>query len=279
MEQNTQEWHDLRRTKIGASDASVILGINPWKTPFQLWEEKVYGKAQEQNFAMARGAFMENEARQCFENMTGLSVMPKVMIKDWRMASLDGITMDGTVIVEIKCGGKELHQQAKEGIIPPYYYAQIQHQLVVSGAEKAFYFSFNGTEGIGVAVLPDPKFIEEMIIAEEHFYYECMMKKEAPMLTEKDFVKKDDDEWIKWSHQWVQAYWSLKEWELHEEVSRKKLIELSSGKNCVSNEVKLTRSLSKGIVDYKSVPELIGVDLEPYRKPHCEKWRLVVNKI
>lgn len=38
--QNTQEWEKFRLQKIGASDAPIIMGVSPWKTPFQLWLEK-----------------------------------------------------------------------------------------------------------------------------------------------------------------------------------------------------------------------------------------------
>ncbi len=34
------EWLLERRKGIGGSDASVILGINKWQTPFELWLDK-----------------------------------------------------------------------------------------------------------------------------------------------------------------------------------------------------------------------------------------------
>lgn len=35
-----EEWLENRKKYIGGSDASSILGLNPWKTNVQLWEEK-----------------------------------------------------------------------------------------------------------------------------------------------------------------------------------------------------------------------------------------------
>ncbi len=37
---NHEEWLKNRNKYIGGSDASAILGLNPWKTNVQLWEEK-----------------------------------------------------------------------------------------------------------------------------------------------------------------------------------------------------------------------------------------------
>jgi putative phage-type endonuclease len=274
MEQGTKEWLELRRTKIGASDAAVILGISPYKTPFQLWEEKVFGKDQEQNGAMARGSAMEQEARECFEKMTGLSVMPKVFVQDWRMASLDGITFDGKTLVEIKCPNKQVHALAEEGLVPDYYMAQMQHQFAVSGADKGYYFSYSGGKGILVEVAPQPEFIYDMMILEEKFWH-LMVNKEAPPLSERDYIdKRYDKMWEIHAQLWLDSHYALKKAELDEEVARKHLLELSEGRNALCSKVKVTRSFCKGAVDYKLVPELIGVDLELYRKPPCEKWRL-----
>jgi len=281
MEQGTQEWHDLRRSKIGASDAPVILGLSPYKTKFQLWEEKVLGKDQEQTGGMARGAALESKARECFEQLTGIPVLPKVVIhpqNDWMMASLDGITFDGTTIVEIKCPNKEVHALAEKGELPEHYMAQVQHQFAVTGAIKGYYFSYNGDRGALVEVFADDKFIKKMLKEEEKFY-KLMVDKEAPELTEKDYIVKDDKEWKALVKEYLEVKDELDVLRDCEQGIRDKLIELASNRNAIGGGVKLTRSFAKGQVDYKLVPELIGINLEPYRKPPCEKWRITaINK-
>lgn len=279
MEQGTQEWHDLRRTKIGASDAAAIMGICPYRTAFQLWEEKILGKSQEQSGAMARGSAMESEARECFEKLMNIVVMPKVVIHDkhtWMMASLDGISFDGTTIVEIKCPNKEVHALAEKGEIPEHYMSQVQHQLAVTGATKAYYFSYNGKQGALVEVFADDKFITKMIKEEEKFY-EFMIKKETPPLTDKDYVVIENKEFLELMAEYKDVKHELDILKDCEQVIREKLIVLAKNKNAICSKGKMTRSFSKGQVDMKLVPELIGVDLEPYRKPPCEKWRITVN--
>ena len=95
--QQTPEWLELRRKKIGASDAPCIMGVSPWKTPYELWLEKLTGKEQSQTWAMKEGIRKEEEARTEFEKQTGIIVFPKVLISDkydWMMASLDGIDIE-----------------------------------------------------------------------------------------------------------------------------------------------------------------------------------------
>lgn len=278
MEQGTQEWKDLRRSKIGASDAAAILGICPYRTPFQLWEEKVLGKDQEQTGGMSRGTALEPEARACFEKVTSLLVLPKVVFHpelQWMMASLDGITFDGTTIVEIKCPNKEVHALAEKGVLPPHYMAQVQHQFAVTGAVKGYYFSYNGKQGVLVEVFADDKFIKKMLKEEEKFF-KLMTDKEPPELTERDYVIKEDKEFVDLMAEYKDVKHELDILKDCEQVIREKLIALAGEKNTVCSKGKMTRSICKGQVDYKAVPELIGVDLEPYRKPPCEKWRITV---
>ena len=199
IQQNTQEWKDFRRNKIGASDAAGILGISPFKTPYQVWEEKIFGLDDLENWAMRHGHLMEPLAREEFENMTGLAMMPKVAIhkeREWQMASLDGVSFEEDVFVEIKCPkSKEVHQMACDGKLPDHYMAQMQHQMVVLGIDMGFYFSFNGTEGALVEVKRDKSFGEMLTEKESVFYYDHLMKKEAPPISDKDYIHREDLEW------------------------------------------------------------------------------------
>jgi putative phage-type endonuclease len=276
MEQDTQEWHEFRRNKIGASDAPIILGISPWKTPYQLWEEKVFGKVYEQTSSMARGKALEPLARETFEKMTGIPVMPKVVVhkqRKWQMASLDGITFDNTTIVEIKCPSAEIHGMAKEGKIPDHYMAQIQHQLAVTEAQKAFYFSFDGEKGALVEVFENEEFISDLVEKEEKFYG-LMMNQEPPILTERDYEVREDEQWKLVADEWLSVHASLKSLEEKEEALRQQLLHLSKDRNTKGAGIMLTKYACKGRVDYDAVPELKNVNLNQYRKASCQKWRI-----
>ena len=38
--QDKEAWLKARNSGIGGSDAGIIVGLNKWKSPFQLWLEK-----------------------------------------------------------------------------------------------------------------------------------------------------------------------------------------------------------------------------------------------
>src|SRR5690606_15712460 len=183
MEQQTKEWHELRRRKIGASDAPVIIGVSPWKTPLQLWEEKLGFREQPQrNSYMDRGIAMEEPARMAFIEHTGIAVNPIVKISsqfDFMMASMDGLSNDEKTGVEIKCPGQNDHTLASMGIIPDKYIPQLQHQMFVCELETMYYYSFDGQDGVLLKVMRDEQYLSNLIEHEKEFY-ERMVNLEPP---------------------------------------------------------------------------------------------------
>jgi predicted phage-related endonuclease len=208
--------------------------------------------------------------------MTGIVVFDQVVFHpefEWMMASLDGIDIEGKNIVEIKCPGAEDHQTAVNGNVPTKYYPQLQHQMAVTGLDEAYYFSFDGRQGVIVKVKRDQKYIDTLIQKEANFYH-CMRTLEAPKLTERDYVEKNDELWRAASESWIKCQDALEDLKAREEELRETLVCLSGKTNAVGSGIKVSRILRKGNVDYKNVPELHGIDLEQYRKPTTEFWRI-----
>ena len=178
--QGTPEWLALRKTKITATDASIIMGVSPWKTCAELYWEKI--SENRENIvtkAMQRGIDLEPIARELFIIKHGVEVHPKVVIKDWAMASLDGMDFSGEIIVEIKCAGPKDHATALSGKIPDHYYPQLQHQLYVTGVQLIYYFSFDGFDGVTIPILRNEEYIKEMI-GEEWKFYQYLINRMPP---------------------------------------------------------------------------------------------------
>lgn len=276
LSQNTQEWEQFRLQKIGASDAPIIIGVSPWKTPFQLWLEKTGQAVGTQNQAMLRGKALEDMARRAFEKMTGLIIFPRVVQSidhEWMIASLDGIDMDETVVVEIKCAGEIDHTLAKQGKVPEKYYPQLQHQLSVAGLEKCCYYSFDGNEGVIVEVERDSQYIEKLV-EEEKKFIAYVMNQSAPPLSSKDYCYRDDPAWTERAKKWLQKKHELENIEQEEKILRDELIELANHQSSQGSGIRLTLSMRKGTIDYRSIPCLKEVDLEQYRKPSNRVWSL-----
>lgn len=193
IKQGSDAWLELRKTKVTATDASVVMGLNPWKDIVTLYEQKLDLRPPEVvNAAMQKGMDYEAEAREYFEAQTGTLLFPTVIVKDWQMASLDGIDLDEKVLLEIKCGGKKLHDLAKKRVVPKYYQCQMQHQMYLTNLHMCYYLSYRPEvvdilgnvkqqrEGIYFPVERDDAFIEEMV-TEEWKFYECLRNRMPPI--------------------------------------------------------------------------------------------------
>lgn len=271
--QGTEEWHKLRKTKITATDAAVIMGTSHWKTPLQLYHEKLSdAPPSPANERMQRGLDLEPLARQLFCLKTGHKMIPKVVVKDWMMASLDGINY-WDEILEIKCPGTKDHSIAISGKVPDHYYPQLQHQMYVCNSEKSFYFSFDGFDGVIVEVLRDNKYIQKLINEEKKFY-ECLINKTPPI---GNYIERIDSEWEEYASKWITLNQTIKELEKQESEIRNRLIELSGQSNSKGFGVTLSQIQRKGNVNYSNIPELKNVDLEKYRTQPTNMWRISLN--
>ena len=142
--------------RITATAASVCGGHSPFSTPHELWGEMLgYRKRQASNFAMQRGSALEPKARKAYTQIVGEEYEPLCLessTSPWIAASLDGVDLLRTRGVEIKCPISETtHDMAILGEVPPYYYDQIQWQMLASDNQltEIDYFSF--APQIGVA--------------------------------------------------------------------------------------------------------------------------------
>lgn len=193
--QGTAAWLAWRRCGIGGSDAATIVGVSPFEdaTPRKLWRRRIGLDVEptEDSFAMRRGRRLEPIARRLYERRTD-NLVSAICCQhdqlDWMRASLDGITLAGDLVVEIKAPNYKAHAQALAGEVPEYYWPQVQHQLAVSGACGADYVSYSehklyaGTpqELAIVPVLPDADYIGRLIVAEKEFWRCCTQRIEPP---------------------------------------------------------------------------------------------------
>ncbi len=275
--QGSPAWLEMRKNYIGASEAASVMGEDPWRTPLQLWEQKVGVAAPpQQNWAMKRGTEMEPLALKSFQNDSGLEMYPQIVYhphKKFMMASLDGLTLSGDISVEAKCPGAKAHAMALAGIVPPYYIPQLQHQLACLCHEMLWYWSFDGEKGVGIEVRRDDVYIEQLILAEEVFWGH-VIDITPPDPTDRDYEPRESPVWATIGQRIKQIDDIIDPLKRERESLRQTLIADADGKSCKGGGVSLGRSFPRGRVNYDIIPELVDVDLELYRKKAKETWTL-----
>jgi putative phage-type endonuclease len=253
------------------------MGISPYVTPYQLWCRKLgFMPDAEMTGAMQRGHALQPFALAAFEKEMGLFMTPVVLesrTTPWMSASLDGLDLDGKIAVEIKCPNRETHQIALNGKVPDKYIYQLQHQMMVLNVDLMYYFSFDGLKGVTLEVTRDDSLCEALFLHEERFW-SSIQNFDPPELNDRDYIQKTDANWAALANRWQQIRTDLKKLEQEEEDCRNALIHMANQQNAEGCGIRVQTVPRKGLVDYTKVPELIGVDLNAYRKPSSKAVRI-----
>jgi putative phage-type endonuclease len=275
--QDTPEWHEFRSTRIGASDAPVIMGVSPWKTPYQLWEEKMgFSEPMRMNPAMAMGKKMEPKLLAHVSEMLNVPIVPQVLQHanfDWAIASMDGYNHDERIGVEIKLANLEDHREICDERVPKKYYPQLQHQMFVSGLPFMYYYSYHREGPMMIRVTRDDEYISQMVEKEMEFM-NCLLAETPP----KEVAMGNDemDSLMNLSQELCDVWEKKKEIESREEA----LIEAIKAfqKPFAYKGVKIYEKTVRGRIQYDRIEALKDMDLEVYRGPTTTSWTVCRGK-
>ncbi len=228
---------------------------------------------------MERGKSLEPEARAQFIERHGVNMIPVVVESSeysFLGASLDGFCVESNAVLEIKCGGSKLHNMARNQEIPAYYLDQMQHQLLVTGAQRCFYYSYDGTDGICIEVLPDADWIKKFMPKAREFW-KCVALSEPPALQDADYKDMSDEpEWRLMANEYRELCDKIDLLEEKKQNYRKELLRLCGDKNCLGAGIRAMKTVMRGRVDYDAIPEIKGIDLDKYRKDSTTAWKILV---
>lgn len=273
LEQGSYEWKARRRMSVTGSDAKIIMGHDPrGKSIDKLILQKLeLEPEEEQNQFMKMGIMLEPLARDIFCREMGLLMVPSVHCHDtltWAMCSTDGINFDEDIILEIKSGMKAF-ELLENDIIPDYYIDQIQHNLWVTGAKSCYYMAYWKDEWIIKLVDRDEAYIQQLVAKESEFY-ELLSNADRDAL---GIEERNDDAFEEASAKYKEALALQKRATTLVDEAKKDLIALVDNRGAYGFGVKVTKCSRKGEVDYKLIPELIGVDLDKFRKEKSFYWK------
>jgi len=285
LQQGSEEWLRWRKGLITATDAAMIMGESPYSTAYQCWQRKVGLLPEPEVTApMRRGTRDEPIARELFHK----SFVDTNLEKPWEPeciesgeynflgASLDGISEDGEVILEIK--STNFHDSPNE--IPKFHWIQMQHQMLCGDGsiDKCYYVRYwDGKINVQM-VKRDDEWAKEYLPKAQKFW-ECVALMEPPELAPEDYRHMQGvQEWRELSEKYKDYNYQIKDLEEKKEQTKKKLIDLAGERNCLGGGIKLFKKFVKGRVDYDAIPEIKSVDLDKYRKPSSSSWTITLDK-
>jgi len=146
---NHNEWIKARINGIGASEAAAVVGMSPYKTNIQLWEEKT-GRRKAEDISNKSYVKYGTEAEKHLRALFALD-FPQYQVGydqfgmmrnnpdyPFAFATLDGDLTDGKGrrgVLEIKTTEIMRSGQWDEwkDKVPQHYYIQLMHQLLATG--------------------------------------------------------------------------------------------------------------------------------------------------
>ena len=280
LAQGSPEWHAYRQSRRNASESAAVLGLSPWMTPYQLWLVKTGRTETRVTQAMQRGTDLEPLARAAYEDQTGLVMQPLVLEAGGYSASLDGMTLEGDLVLEIKCPLRgtrsDLWQDVQSGQVPAYYGIQVQHQLMVSGADLAHLWVFDGSKGILHAIERDADAMERIQAGWDAFE-QYLTADTPPPLSVADTAVRNDQAWADAAAAYTLAKREADAQAERLEAARQALVALAQHPKEQGAGVSVTRFWRQGNVDYKKVPQLQGLDLSSYRGKARQEVRVTTD--
>jgi putative phage-type endonuclease len=267
--QVTPEWHAVRAKRITSSDAPVIMNVAVYgpKTLYDLFCHKTGLSQQAVTPAMRKGSQIEPIERDRLSIEMGVAFEPAVFMDDWRMCSLDGISPDGSIIIEIKSCQKATLYDIMDGKVPRHFFCQIQHHLsMVPSAKHCILACVCDDQRIQAEIFRDSEFISELIAREKDFY-DNYLSKMIPPPNENGEVALMDESLFSLEKQYSQAKREKEEIEERMEhlyaLIRERVGSVPKAKGKLftySTSQRVSYDLKKACTD-------AGIDMEKYKKP------------
>jgi putative phage-type endonuclease len=184
------EWLELRRTTgIGASESAQVIGKSKFGTATDLYcLKRGLVDSKQSTRAMRRGVAMEDFIMNEYMAETGiLGYKPEYMAVSvdypWMFANFDFMSNDGKLIAEMKCvRSADEWGESYSDTYPPEYWIQVQHQLAVSGFDKAHLVAFiTVSDDLRIYEIPrNDAFIEFLARETNKFWHDNVLKGIAP---------------------------------------------------------------------------------------------------
>lgn len=188
---NKEEWIKWRNKGIGGSDASVVCGLNKYKSALELWMEKTGQiEPKESGEAAYWGTVLEPIIRNEFTKRTGFEVgIEKSILQHpyhpFMLANVDGIVLDN----EKKCGyifeAKTSNAYLSHNWdidIPEAYQLQVLHYMAVTGLSGAYIAVLIGGNDFRIYFIERNNAVINLLINLEKRFWDCVENNTPPSL-------------------------------------------------------------------------------------------------
>jgi putative phage-type endonuclease len=281
MEQRSEGWHGQRKGRITGSIVGAFLGHSPYMTKAQAVRSMVrsYHGAPSEFVGGPHidwGVNNEDGAIWQFEMETGLTVEKCGFFtyEDFAGASPDGLIGDDAIFECKAPYSKRNGGEFKSIDDQLHYYDQLQMEMLATGRNLAYFYQWAPHSTKLEMVEYSQSWYDNYMPVIRQAYAEYLSELDNPEHLEPLRRELNTLE----AKRVLEEIDQLREAEEQAKERRKELeadlVLMAGSQNANVWGRKLTLIERKGNVQYAKVPELKGVDLEPYRAKSSEYWKL-----
>jgi len=182
-----EQWLELRKKGIGGSDSAAIVGLDRYRSAFDVYAEKIGLKPEQpDNEAMRQGRDLEQYVAERFMEATGKKVRRRnAMLQHpehpFMLANIDRWVIGENAGLECKTTSVLNRTKFSQGEFPPNYYVQCVHYMAVTGAERWYLAVLVLNKSFHVFTIErDENEIQALIEAEKDFWENHVLKQIPP---------------------------------------------------------------------------------------------------
>lgn len=182
-----EQWLELRKKGIGGSDSASIVGLDRYRSPFDVYADKLGLKPEiPDNEAMRQGRDLEQYVAERFMEATGKKVRRRnAMLQHpehpFMIADIDRWVVGENAGFEAKTTSVLNRAKFSQGEFPPNYYVQCVHYMAVTGAERWYLAVLVLNKSFHVFTIErDEAEIQALIEAEKDFWENHVLKQIPP---------------------------------------------------------------------------------------------------
>ncbi len=186
-------WLKLRLQGLGGSDAAAIMGADPWRSSYDVYQDRVANEAVEAEFNESAhwGNVLEDIVAKEFATRNNLQLRSINVVYQhdwypWMLATIDRMIVGeyGELVsfLEVKTRSAYAQHDWENGV-PRKVYWQCQHYLAVTGFEECHVAVLIGGQKFSSYVVVRNDFDISELIGQELILWDQIVTKEPPPIT------------------------------------------------------------------------------------------------
>lgn len=190
LNMSQEDWLKYREMGLGGSDGACIFGLNPYKSAYDLYLDKIgEGEEVEDNPRMEWGRRLEQVIADKYVDISGNKVrnVNKILVHpkyNFIRGNIDRAIVGQKKVLECKSADKwTLKNWGKEGEskFPEYYFIQVHHYMLFPQFKEGGVLAvlLGGNDFRIYEIKPDPE-ISEMLIEGYKKFWDCVINRIPP---------------------------------------------------------------------------------------------------